>query len=87
MIPDTYNLKKESQVKICKSCNFLSGAFKKALVDGDYEEAVALYGSGNVNLWWGDNKGRDPLLQRVLIGSSLDRSCNFDPLLVVDTSV
>ena len=50
MIPETYNLKKESQVKICKSCNFLSGAFKKALVDGDYEEALALYGSGNVNL-------------------------------------
>jgi hypothetical protein len=50
MIPETYNLKKESQVKICKSCNFLSGAFKKALVDGDYEEAIALYGSGNINL-------------------------------------
>lgn len=50
MIPDTYNLKKESTVKICKSCNFLSGAFKKALHDGDYEEAIALYGSGNINL-------------------------------------
>ena len=50
MIPETYNLKKESQVKICKSCNFLSGQFKKALLDGDYEEAIALYGSGNVNL-------------------------------------
>ena len=49
-IPDTYNLKKESQVKICKSCNFLSGAFKKSLLEGDYEEAIALYGSGNVNL-------------------------------------
>lgn len=50
MIPETYNLKKESQVKICKSCDFLSGAFKKSLTDGDYEEAMALYGSGNVNL-------------------------------------
>jgi hypothetical protein len=50
MLPETYNLKKESQLKICKSCNFLSGAFKKALLDGDYEEAVALYGSGNINL-------------------------------------
>jgi FYVE zinc finger len=50
MIPETYNLKKESAVKICKSCNFLSGAFKKALLDGDYEEAIALYGSGNINL-------------------------------------
>ncbi|KAG7355561.1 zinc finger C3HC4 type domain containing protein [Nitzschia inconspicua] len=50
MIPETYNLKKESTVKICKTCNFLSGAFKKALLDGDYEEAIALYGSGNINL-------------------------------------
>jgi hypothetical protein len=50
MIPDTYNLKKEANVKICKSCNFMSVAFKKALLAGDYEEAVALYGSGNVNL-------------------------------------
>lgn len=50
MIPETYNLKKESQVKICKSCHYLSGSFKKALHDGDYEEAIALYGSGNVNL-------------------------------------
>jgi hypothetical protein len=50
MIPETYNLKKESQVKICKCCNFLSGSFKKALLDGDYEEAIALYGSGNINL-------------------------------------
>lgn len=50
MIPETYNLKKESSVKICKSCNFLSGAFKKALLDGDYDEAIALYGSGNINL-------------------------------------
>jgi hypothetical protein len=50
MLPETYNLKKESQLKICKSCNFLSSAFKKALLTGDYEEAVALYGSGNINL-------------------------------------
>jgi len=49
-IPETYNLKKESQVKVCKSCNFLSSAFKKALLKGDYEEAIAVYGSGNINL-------------------------------------
>jgi len=50
MIPETYNLKKEANVKICLSCNSLSLAFKKALLEGDYEEAVALYGTGNVNL-------------------------------------
>lgn len=49
-IPETYNLKKQSQVKICKSCNTMSASFKRALLAGDYEEAVALYGSGNVNL-------------------------------------
>lgn len=49
-IPETYNLKKQSQVKICKSCHTMSGSFKKALLAGNYEEAIALYGSGNVNL-------------------------------------
>eukprot|EP00535_Pseudo-nitzschia_heimii_P005498 CAMPEP_0197186784 /NCGR_PEP_ID=MMETSP1423-20130617/14612_1 /TAXON_ID=476441 /ORGANISM="Pseudo-nitzschia heimii, Strain UNC1101" /LENGTH=724 /DNA_ID=CAMNT_0042638191 /DNA_START=135 /DNA_END=2310 /DNA_ORIENTATION=+ len=49
-LPETYNLKKESQVKVCKSCNYLSSAFKKALLEGDYEEAIAVYGSGNINL-------------------------------------
>ena len=49
-VPETYNLKNESSVKVCKSCNDLSTSFKKALEDGDYQEAVALYGTGNVNL-------------------------------------
>ena len=49
-VPDTYNLKKEANVKVCLACNSLSTSFKKALVDGDYEEAVALYGTGNINL-------------------------------------
>lgn len=50
MIPDTYNLKKESTVKICKSCDALSKAFKKSLLTGNYEDAIALYGTGNINL-------------------------------------
>jgi hypothetical protein len=50
MIPDTYNLKNEAYVKVCKSCNTLSAVFKQALMAGDYEEAVALHGTGNVNL-------------------------------------
>lgn len=50
MIPETYNLKKEANVRVCKSCTHLSASFKKALLDGNYEEAVAVYGSGNVNL-------------------------------------
>jgi hypothetical protein len=50
MIPDTYNLKNEANVKVCNSCNTLSTAFRQALLAGDYEEVVALYGTGNVNL-------------------------------------
>ena len=50
MLPATYNLKREAQVRVCVSCNALSASFKKALLDGDLEEAVALYGTGNVNL-------------------------------------
>lgn len=50
MIPETYNIKNESNVKVCKSCNFLAGAFRLALLEGQYDEAVALYNTGNVNL-------------------------------------
>lgn len=50
MLPETYNLKRESQLKVCKSCSHLSALFKTALQAGDYEEALALYGSGNINL-------------------------------------
>lgn len=50
IIPETYNLKQEKTVKICSSCDWLSNAFKKALLKGDYEETIALYGTGNINL-------------------------------------
>lgn len=50
MIPETYNLKNETFVKVCKSCDTLSTKFKQALLCGDYEQAIAIYGTGNVNL-------------------------------------
>ena len=50
LIPETYNLKSEANVKVCRSCNTLSLAFKRSLLHGDYDEAVALYRTGNVNL-------------------------------------
>ena len=50
MIPDTYNLKNEAVVKVCRSCNSISRAFRRALQQGNYESALALYGTGNVNL-------------------------------------
>jgi hypothetical protein len=49
-IPETYNLKKEATVKICLSCHSLSSSFKRSLLEGDYDEALALYDTGNVNL-------------------------------------
>ena len=50
MIPATYNLKNETQVKVCCSCHSLSRSFKQALLEGDLDEAIALYGTGNINL-------------------------------------
>jgi FYVE zinc finger/Zinc finger, C3HC4 type (RING finger) len=50
MIPATYNLKNEAQVKICRTCNSLSSSFKKALLNGNLDQAMALYGTGNINL-------------------------------------
>lgn len=50
MIPEMYNLKNESTVNICTSCDWLSNAFKKSLIKGDIEEVIALYGTGNVNV-------------------------------------
>lgn len=50
MIPETYNLKREKVVRVCVSCDWLSLAFKKSLLKGRYEESIALYGSGNVNI-------------------------------------
>jgi hypothetical protein len=49
-IPGTYNLKNESQVKVCQSCNRLSLSFKQALLAGDFDKAVAIYNTGNINL-------------------------------------
>lgn len=50
MIPEMYNLKNETNVNICNSCDWLSYAFKKALIKGDIEEIIALYGTGNINV-------------------------------------
>eukprot|EP00978_Attheya_sp_CCMP212_P003773 scaffold8023_cov54-Attheya_sp.AAC.1 len=50
MIPPHYNIKNESVVKVCASCDWLSTAFRKALLSGLLDEAVALHATGNVNL-------------------------------------
>lgn len=50
VIPHTYNIKHESSVNICKSCDWLSSAFRTALLNGQQDEALALYSTGNVNI-------------------------------------
>jgi hypothetical protein len=49
-IPDTYNLKNKTSVKICKGCDILSSKFKEALLAGNLDDAIDIYVSGNVNL-------------------------------------
>jgi len=50
MVPETYNLKKEKTVKICMSCEMLNVSLKEALLKGNFESIITLYGTGNVNL-------------------------------------
>jgi hypothetical protein len=50
MIPDTYNTGLGSQVNVCLGCDWLSSAFREALVEGRLYVARDLYDTGNVNL-------------------------------------
>jgi hypothetical protein len=50
MVPETYNTKQEFFVNVCKSCNWLCNSFRQALLEGDRDQAVALFATGNVNL-------------------------------------
>jgi hypothetical protein len=50
MIPDTYNVKKESMVNVCKTCDWLCSAFRLALLEGKRDEAIAIHATSNVNL-------------------------------------
>jgi len=50
MIPETYNTKNISQVKVCLACDWLSSSFFEALLVGKYRTAIDLYKTGNVNL-------------------------------------
>jgi FYVE zinc finger len=50
MIPDTYNIKKENVINVCKSCDWLCMSFRLALLNGNHDRSVSLYSTGNVNL-------------------------------------
>jgi len=50
MVPGTYNIKSESNVNVCGPCDYLSNAFREALLEGNHDRAFALHATGNVNL-------------------------------------
>jgi len=50
MVPATYNMKTKDVVNVCKACDWLCSAFRKALLNGEFDEAIALHTTGNVNL-------------------------------------
>mmetsp|Transcript_25751 Transcript_25751/g.56437 ORF Transcript_25751/g.56437 Transcript_25751/m.56437 type:complete len:878 (-) Transcript_25751:2462-5095(-) len=49
-LPSTYNIKRESMVRVCNTCGWLSTSFRTALLTGEQDKAVAIYSTGNVNL-------------------------------------
>lgn len=63
-IPETYNIKGESSIKVCKTCDSLSKKFKRALLEADYEGAITIYNTGNINLRcpFVTNKGDEAML-------------------------
>jgi hypothetical protein len=50
MIPETYNHKNTSRVKVCMTCDYLSTLFRFSLVNGDMEQMQKIYMTGNINL-------------------------------------
>ncbi|GKZ01183.1 hypothetical protein MPSEU_001069700 [Mayamaea pseudoterrestris] len=50
MLPDTYNRKDSGSLNVCKSCDWLCNAFRLALLEGDFDQAVALVETGNINI-------------------------------------
>lgn len=53
MIPGTYFGRSmnstSTSIRVCISCEWLSHAFCLALIDGEYNSAVSIYGTGNIN--------------------------------------
>lgn len=49
-LPETYNIKKETYLNVCKSCDWLCNSFRRSLLEGNHNEAVAIHATGNVNL-------------------------------------
>ncbi len=49
-IPETYNIKGETTIKVCKSCDSLSKIFKRSILESNYDDAITVYNTGNINL-------------------------------------
>ncbi len=49
MLPETYNAR-NSRVKVCPTCDYISYLFRHALLEGDFDMAKKLYMTGNINL-------------------------------------
>eukprot|EP00536_Pseudo-nitzschia_multiseries_P000365 jgi/Psemu1/282276/fgenesh1_pg.5_\ len=50
MLPETFNTGNGDFVNVCKGCDWLCSAFRRALQEGDSDKAIELYATGNVNL-------------------------------------
>mmetsp|Transcript_19631 Transcript_19631/g.55423 ORF Transcript_19631/g.55423 Transcript_19631/m.55423 type:complete len:983 (+) Transcript_19631:370-3318(+) len=59
MVPETFRKKRSTEsgpgagarfVKVCLACDWLATSFREALHDGNYDTAVDLYATGNINL-------------------------------------
>jgi hypothetical protein len=75
-IPETYNIKNEKSVRVCTSCNSLSMMFKQALLNANYDDAITIYNTGNINLRcpFKANKNEEMMLpiHCAAMGGSLD---------------
>eukprot|EP00539_Tryblionella_compressa_P012645 CAMPEP_0178826392 /NCGR_PEP_ID=MMETSP0746-20121128/6725_1 /TAXON_ID=913974 /ORGANISM="Nitzschia punctata, Strain CCMP561" /LENGTH=290 /DNA_ID=CAMNT_0020488209 /DNA_START=134 /DNA_END=1007 /DNA_ORIENTATION=+ len=50
MLPKTYVSGNSLTVRVCKACDWLSNAFCMALLQGQYDNALLIHGTGNINL-------------------------------------
>jgi len=50
MVPDTFNFKRESTVRVCDTCDWVKESFRRALLKGKLDEVKDVYDCGNVNL-------------------------------------
>jgi len=50
MVPKTFNMARTKKVHVCVACNWLHDEFRKSLLHGQFERAVQLHATGNLNL-------------------------------------